>query len=88
MTIPPLRRRKSDIPLIAQHLHRQLIERYALRAAPPLTAELCAYLQRFEWPGNVRELGNAIERALLLRQDVAIAPADVSVCSACRATRC
>ena len=81
MTIPPLRQRKSDIPLIAHHLHGQLIERYGLGSAPPLTTELCAYLQRFEWPGNVRELGNAIERALLLRQDAAIAPNDVSVVS-------
>lgn len=81
MTLPPLRDRKADIPLIAEHVHRALVTRYQLPAAP-LTHETLAHLQSHSWPGNVRELGNALERALLLRQGSVIAPADVSIVSA------
>ena len=80
-TIPPLRQRRDDVSLIANHLHGELVARYQLASAPQLPAETGAHLESLDWPGNVRELANAIERALLLRQRAVITPSDVSVVS-------
>jgi DNA-binding NtrC family response regulator len=63
--VPPLRTRREDIPLLADHF----LERYSrqYRVAPKrLTAEALARLTTYDWPGNVRELQNAIERAFAL----------------------
>jgi transcriptional regulator with GAF, ATPase, and Fis domain len=64
-TIPPLRERKEDIPLLA----RYFLARYATRYSRPkltLTEEDEAKLQAYDWPGNVRELENVMERTVLL----------------------
>lgn len=65
ITLPPLRERVEDIPVLAHHF----VEYYAKEAKKNFTEiladalkQLCAY----DWPGNVRELGNAIERAIVL----------------------
>jgi DNA-binding NtrC family response regulator len=63
--LPPLRERKSDIPLLAQHLVTQLAERHA-RPARFLSATALDALQSHDWPGNVRELRNTIERAVII----------------------
>ncbi|MGC2301371.1 MAG: sigma 54-interacting transcriptional regulator, partial [Acidobacteriaceae bacterium] len=61
LTLPPLRDRKEDIPLLAAHfLERNSLE---MRRAFRLSAETLAFLVEYSWPGNVRELGNAIDRA-------------------------
>lgn len=63
--VPPLRERREDLRLLAEHLH----ERTARRLARPVLALSEASLRRlmaYSWPGNVRELANAIERATLL----------------------
>jgi transcriptional regulator with GAF, ATPase, and Fis domain len=64
-TIPPLRERKKDIPLLA----RYFLARYATQYNRPkltLTEEDEAKLMAYEWPGNVRELENVMERTVLL----------------------
>ncbi len=74
MHMPPLRDRRDDIPLLAEHL----LERFAAgrgRAAPRLSAEAAAILQKYDWPGNVRELENALERAAVLSDSDEIGPA-------------
>ncbi|HEV7890192.1 MAG TPA: sigma-54 dependent transcriptional regulator [Pyrinomonadaceae bacterium] len=63
--LPPLRQRKDDIPLLAQHLATQLAERHA-RPARFLSAAAVEALQSHTWPGNVRELRNVIERAVII----------------------
>jgi two-component system, NtrC family, response regulator HydG len=55
LEIPPLRRRASDIRLLAEHLWAQ-----ACPDGPPIGDELVARLERYTWPGNVRELSNAV----------------------------
>ncbi len=63
--LPPLRERREDIPLLAEHFLRSIGERVArrvLQIAPAALEVLC----RYRWPGNVRELRNVIERALVL----------------------
>jgi two-component system response regulator HydG len=65
LTLPPLRNRKEDIPLLVNHFIEKLAERTAspARAASP---EAIRKLADYSWPGNVRELENVIERALVL----------------------
>ena len=62
ITLPPLRERKGDIRLLAQHFMTQLLG----QGAPALTADVLEALEVHSWPGNVRELQNAVERAAIL----------------------
>jgi two-component system, NtrC family, nitrogen regulation response regulator NtrX len=63
--LPPLRERREDIRVLAEHFVRQLEEQnnWKLRKLSP---EAIAELERYAWPGNVRELRNVVERVLLL----------------------
>jgi transcriptional regulator with PAS, ATPase and Fis domain len=63
--LPPLRRRKEDLPLLTQHLVTQLAERH-LRPARFLSTAALEALRSHHWPGNVRELRNVIERAVII----------------------
>jgi DNA-binding NtrC family response regulator/tetratricopeptide (TPR) repeat protein len=58
ITVPPLRDRREDIPLLAEHFWREAAARVGSRAA--LAAETTAALARYDWPGNVRELQNVL----------------------------
>jgi DNA-binding NtrC family response regulator len=62
ITLPPLRERVVDIPLLVAHFLTQ----YGGSSPPRVTDEAMDALQRYRWPGNVRELRNVIERAVLL----------------------
>ena len=65
VTVPPLRERTIDIPLLARHFVSQSAIRNGL--TPPMLSESAsAHLQRLAWKGNVRELENVMERAVLL----------------------
>ncbi|MCB1048912.1 MAG: sigma-54-dependent Fis family transcriptional regulator, partial [Calditrichaeota bacterium] len=64
LTIPPLRERKDDIPLLFAHLAREARARYR-RDIPDMTPALEAGLLAHDWPGNVRELRNAADRWVL-----------------------
>ncbi len=76
LTVPPLRRRIEDIPLLAETFLRSL---GAEIGAPErqLQRDAMAALQSYSWPGNVRELRNVIERALLLSRGETISAADL-----------
>ncbi len=74
VTLPPLRERREDIPLLAQRfLDRHPHAGDARRLTPAALALLVAH----DWPGNVRELMNVLERAALLSPDVDIGAADI-----------
>jgi Nif-specific regulatory protein len=65
LTMPPLRERREDIPMLSRHF----VQKYANRSKgkpKPVSREAMAALVNYEWPGNVRELENAIERALVM----------------------
>jgi DNA-binding NtrC family response regulator len=63
--LPPLRQRREDIPLLAEHFLARIA---AARGETPrtLSDEAVEAMQAFSWPGNVRELENALERAVIL----------------------
>lgn len=65
LTLPPLRLRSEDIPLLAAHFAAKAAEKYQ-RPAPELDPVLIEALQEYDWPGNVRELENLIERLVVL----------------------
>ncbi|CAO4177972.1 Transcriptional regulator, Fis family [Methylorubrum aminovorans] len=67
VTSAPLRERRADIPLIAQHVLRAAARRLN-RADLRLTEADARRLSRYDWPGNVRELENVIERAAILAE--------------------
>jgi len=77
ISLPPLRERGEDIPLLASHF----IQKHAPQGAPlpTLSAASRAALLAFHWPGNIRELENAILRAVQLCQRGAIGPADLDL---------
>ena len=62
ITLPPLRERKEDIPLLVDHFVQQFNHRSA-RQIRGVTARTLRLLLQYDWPGNVRELQNCIERA-------------------------
>ncbi|WP_337013865.1 formate hydrogenlyase transcriptional activator FlhA [Pantoea sp. AS142] len=65
ITLPPLRERPEDIPLLVKFLTFKIARRLN-RNIDSIPAEVLRTLSRMEWPGNVRELENTIERAVLL----------------------
>src|SRR5215467_12576427 len=76
VTLPPLRERRDDIPLLATYF----IQKYARAADRPvvgISPEAHALLRNYDWPGNVRELQNALERAVVLGLSDHIRPEDL-----------
>jgi DNA-binding NtrC family response regulator len=65
LTIPPLRERREEIPILLKHFMSRLSEQYA-RPPLPFSPELLAATATYPWPGNLRELGNFIKRYLVL----------------------
>ena len=64
--LPPLRKRKDDVPLLVNHFLKKYNERMAPAAQKTISKEAMEILVNYSWPGNVRELENAIERAVIL----------------------
>ncbi|PWU24556.1 MAG: DNA-binding response regulator [Candidatus Rokuibacteriota bacterium] len=73
---PPLRERKEDIPVLAQHFLRVYAAKNN-RRLEGLTDEALGCLEAYPWPGNVRELENVIERAVVLARGSTIDVADL-----------
>jgi two-component system response regulator HydG len=76
ITLPPLRERPEDIPLLAQHF----LQMYSVKNKKEFegfTTETMEILTHYSWPGNVRELENTVERAVVLCRKKAISPADL-----------
>jgi two-component system nitrogen regulation response regulator NtrX len=75
--VPPLRDRREDIPLLADHFMSEFAREYGRRLKRFDTAAK-SVLQHYPWPGNVRELRNVIERLMIMVHDDTITPADLS----------
>jgi two-component system, NtrC family, response regulator AtoC len=76
IAVPPLRDRREDIPLLAQHFIRQYSQQFG-RRIEGLSPEALAVLQEYRWPGNVRELQNVIERLVGLAEGPLIGLGDL-----------
>jgi DNA-binding NtrC family response regulator len=74
IALPPLRERRTDIPLLVEHF----LDKYASgREKREMSEGALKILIAYDWPGNVRELESAIERALLLAEGDVIGPEDL-----------
>ena len=75
VTLPPLRDRREDIPVLAAHFASRYAQNLR-QPVPALSDEVIAHLQGYSWPGNVRELEHVIQRAVVLCEDDVIQVAD------------
>jgi DNA-binding NtrC family response regulator len=73
LSLPPLRDRRQDIPLLVDHFLRTLTSRHR-RGPVALDPEALRRLLGYDWPGNIRELQNVLERAVLLAEQGVIGP--------------
>jgi len=69
ITLPPLRARQGDIPLLAEHFARRMAVELEWTNWPGFTSRAVAELEAYPWPGNVRELRNVVERAVYRHED-------------------
>jgi len=67
ITLPPLRQRKEDIPLIVEHFTRVFSKKVG-KSITSISAATMKMFQEHSWPGNVRELSNVVERTLVTAQ--------------------
>jgi two-component system response regulator HydG len=65
LNVPPLRERKEDIPMLAQHFLQQFVMQNS-KKIKGFTPQAMEKLLKYSWPGNIRELMNAIERGVVL----------------------
>ena len=74
--VPPLRQRRSDIPLLVEHFVELYVGRHGV---PPrrIDTEAMVQLWQYDWPGNVRELENLVERVVVLNRSGVIRAADL-----------
>jgi DNA-binding NtrC family response regulator len=76
--LPPLRERREDLRLLAEHFLRRYAARYR-KALVGFEAEAVEALEAHSWPGNVRELDHTLERAVLMAQGGAVRAADLGL---------
>lgn len=76
VTIPALRERKQDIPLLVEQFIKQNADKYN-KAVSGIAAEAMDKLLAFDWPGNVRELSHVIERTVLIAQRQQLSSEDI-----------
>jgi DNA-binding NtrC family response regulator len=76
--LPPLRERREDIDLLAQHFLKQHVGRYR-KVITGFDEDATALMRLYPWPGNVRELNHAVERAVLMAQGKVVREADLAL---------
>ena len=77
VTLPPLRERKEDIPLLVEHFLDRLEAEMKKRVR--ITPEAMGALLAHDWPGNVRELRNVLERGAVVAQGDLVKPSDLGL---------
>jgi len=80
ISVPPLRERREDIPLLAEHFLEEIIREQGL-GQKILTPGAIEMLKRYDWPGNVRELRNLMERVAILVSGDQVFPEDLEILS-------
>src|SRR5271157_3511663 len=76
--LPPLRERKSDIPILVDHFVRKFASSMNKRITRVSPAAM-ALLDRYQWPGNIRELENAVERAMVVAEGPELRESDFAL---------
>lgn len=76
ITVPPLKDRKDDIPLLVEYF---LTKKMRTRSPKKVSEQAMEILMQYSWPGNIRELENVLERAAILAKGDTIQPSDLSL---------
>lgn len=76
LSLPKLRQRREDIPVLAEYFRKQFQAQFGTNAEP-LSPEMIEHLQNLDWPGNIRELSNMMARYVLIGADAMIDPDNV-----------
>ena len=76
ITLPPLRERRDDIQLLANHFLKKYNKKRK-KNIRVISDQAIKALVEYDWPGNVRELENAIERAVVLSENDVVKPSDL-----------
>lgn len=71
ISLPPLRERRMDIPVLIAYFLESHSRAYKLQP-PPISSQVMQLLQRYDWPGNIRELENLVKRFVILGSEEAI----------------
>ena len=77
ITLPPLRARQDDIPLLTEHFGRRMAAELDWSNWPGFSPRALSELENYAWPGNVRELRNVVERAVYRHEDPERAVEDI-----------
>jgi psp operon transcriptional activator len=77
LTLPPLRKRRDDVPLLIDHFIRLLHDEIPDLGRAEFTPEAIKALQSYDWPGNIRELKNVVERLYVVDRDRVIHAAEL-----------
>ena len=78
ITVPPLRKRREDIPLLVEHFIRQIGADMG-KKIDKIPKKFMGQLQAYDWPGNIRELRNVVERSLITSPSSTFQLADFSI---------
>ena len=76
ITVPPLRQRREDIPLLVEHFVANYANKFG-KTITSITPQAMQMLVEHSWPGNVRELANVIERAVIYTHGAVLNPVDI-----------
>jgi two-component system, NtrC family, response regulator AtoC len=79
VTVPPLRDRMEDLPIIIDEILPALAQKAGLHEVPAIDSDAMNALRNYTWPGNVRELRNTLERALILCDKKCITARDLAI---------
>ena len=77
ISLPPLRERPDDIPLLTKYFLARSAADFGMDN-PGITAEAISALSGYSWPGNVREIGNTLQKALIFNRGTPIRPEDIA----------
>ena len=77
ISLPPLRERSGDIPLLAEYFLARSASDLGMNN-PGLTKEAISTLNDHSWPGNVREMGNTLQKALIFNRGAPVRPKDIA----------
>jgi two-component system response regulator HydG len=79
ISVPPLRERTDDIPLLAQHFYERCVQEQGCSAVKGFGKRAMATMMAHDWPGNVRELFNRVHRAVVMTEQSLITPDDLGL---------
>ncbi|MGJ7489631.1 sigma 54-interacting transcriptional regulator [Variovorax sp. ZT4R33] len=79
ITVPPLRERKEDVPMLAQHFYQRCAQELKRTRAAGFSRQALAAMVAHGWPGNVRELFNRVQRAVVMTDSRFIQPSDLDL---------